>query len=113
MGFSLPSTEVVGSTAALAPTRSALRAALCAGYTARPNGSVLPTRQRIQTLRSHHRRAFRRKDNPASPSLGFLGGLVRSEEVPEGRWGGWDVRFATKSLLGRCDSSLLYNFCHD
>ncbi len=72
MGFSLPSTEVVGSTAALAPTRSALRAALCAGYTARPNGSVLPTRQRIQTLRSHHRRAFRRKDNPASPSLGFL-----------------------------------------
>ena len=25
--------------------------------------------------------------NPASPSLGFLGGLFLSEEVPEGWWG--------------------------
>ena len=36
MGFYLPSPELVGSVAALAPTRSALRAALCAGYTAVP-----------------------------------------------------------------------------
>ena len=42
MGFSLPSTEVVGSTAALAPTRSALRAALCAGYTADGTREVGP-----------------------------------------------------------------------
>ena len=25
--------------------------------------------------------------NPASPSLGFLGGLLQSEEVPKGWWG--------------------------
>jgi len=33
MGFLLVSFEVAGSIAALAPTRSVLRAALCAGYT--------------------------------------------------------------------------------
>ena len=38
--------------------------------------------------------------NPASPSLGFLGGLLRSEEVPEGWWGSWVGQFAAEALLG-------------
>jgi hypothetical protein len=36
--------------------------------------------------------------NPASPSLGFLGGLLLSEEVPEGWWGSWISQRATESL---------------
>jgi hypothetical protein len=36
--------------------------------------------------------------NPASPSLGFLGGLRASEEVPEGRRGSWVGQRATESL---------------
>jgi hypothetical protein len=38
--------------------------------------------------------------NPASPSLGFLRGLLRSEEVPEEWWGSWVSQRATKSLRG-------------
>jgi len=36
--------------------------------------------------------------NPASPSLGFLGGLLCSKEVPEGWWGSWVSQRATESL---------------
>ena len=39
--------------------------------------------------------------NPASPSLGFLGGLLLSEEVPVGWRGRWVGQFATESLQ-RC-----------
>ena len=42
MGFLLVSFEVAGSIAALTPTRSALRAALCAGYTAVPTAQNCP-----------------------------------------------------------------------
>ena len=38
--------------------------------------------------------------NPASPSLGFLGGLLLSEEVPEGWWDSWVFQRATESLQG-------------
>ena len=36
--------------------------------------------------------------NPASASLGFLGGLLLSEEFPEGWWGSWVSQRATESL---------------
>jgi len=36
--------------------------------------------------------------NPASPSLGFFRGLLRSEELPEGWWGSWVGQVATESL---------------
>ena len=72
MGFSLSSSEVAGSIAALTPTRSTLRAALCAGYTAVPTAQYCLGDRRKSFKRSPYRRAFRRKDNPASPSLGFL-----------------------------------------
>jgi hypothetical protein len=36
--------------------------------------------------------------NPASPSLGFLRGLLRSEEVPEEWWGSWVSKRAKESL---------------
>lgn len=39
-----------------------------------------------------------RYSNPARPSLGFLGGLLLSEEVPEGWWGSWVEQFALQSL---------------
>jgi|GEM_PF-5257646 len=45
--------------------------------------------------------------NPASPSLGFFRGLVRSEDVPPGWWGIWDSQRATESLLGRSYVGLL------
>ena len=38
--------------------------------------------------------------NPASPSLVFLGGLLRSEEVPAEWWGSWVCQRAMESLWG-------------
>ena len=37
--------------------------------------------------------------NPASPSLVFLGGLLRSEEVPAEWWGSWVSQRAKESQL--------------
>jgi hypothetical protein len=37
--------------------------------------------------------------NPASSSLGFLGGLVWSEELPEEWRGSWVLQKATESLI--------------
>jgi len=39
--------------------------------------------------------------NPASPSLGFLGGLVRFEVVSAGWWGSWVCQRAKGSLIGK------------
>jgi len=73
MGFSLPLSEVAGSIAALAPTRSALRAALCAGYTAVPTAQYCLGDRRKSFNRSPYRRACLGQEiTPASPSLGFL-----------------------------------------
>jgi hypothetical protein len=41
--------------------------------------------------------------NPASPSLGFLRGLLRTEWVPEGWWGGWVGQSTTKNYLPGTD----------
>ena len=72
MGFSLPSTEVVGSTAALAPTRSALRAALCAGYTAVPTAQYCPRDSAFRRCEAIIAEPFAERIIPASPSLGSL-----------------------------------------
>jgi len=72
MGFSLPSTEVVGSTSALAPTRSALRAALCAGYTAVPMAQYCPRDSDCLNSEAHTPEPFAERIITASPSLGFL-----------------------------------------
>jgi len=61
MGFSLLSSEVAGSTARTNVHSSPANAIIAE-----------PASDRI---------------TPASPSLGFLGGLFLSEEVPEGWWG--------------------------
>jgi hypothetical protein len=42
--------------------------------------------------------------NPASPSLGFLGRLLRSEEVPAEWWGSWVSQRATESLSNERES---------
>ena len=48
--------------------------------------------------------------NPAGPSLGFLEGLLRTEEVPEGGWGSWISQRATKSLQSNAE---LCGDCND
>ena len=85
MGFSLSSSEVAGSIAALTPTRSTLRAALCAGYTAVPTAQNCPRDSVFTRCEAIIAEPFAERIIPASPSLGFLGGLFRFEEVREQR----------------------------
>ena len=72
MGFSLPLSEVAGSIAALAPTRSALRAALCAGYTAVPTAQYCLGDSVFTRCEAIIAEPFAERIIPASPSLAFL-----------------------------------------
>ena len=92
----MSSSEVAGSIAALAPTRSALRAALCAGYTAVPTAQYCLGDSVFTRCEAIIAEPFAERIIPASPSLGFLGGLVRFEVVPEGWWGSWVGQVATE-----------------